>query len=74
MENYITKSELNTNKTYYKYVDCAVKLENGESLFLECLPSNKNARKEVLFQIVGMKKIKSVEILRTKYRLKEKWL
>ena len=75
MKNYLSSEQLDSTKTYYKYVDIAVKLTNGESLFMEKLPSNKNERRDAISMSLGRKSIGySEEVLRTSYRLKEKWL
>ena len=41
MKNYLTEIELDKNKTYYSYVDVAVKFSDKDTLFMEKLPSNK---------------------------------
>jgi hypothetical protein len=41
MKNYLTVEQLDKNKTYYSYVDVAVKFVDRDSRFMEKLPSNK---------------------------------
>ena len=75
MKIYLNSDQLDSTKTYYKYVDVAVKLTNGKSLFLECLPTSKKQRNTVIFQILGTEALDyTEEIIRTKFRIKDKWL
>ncbi len=74
MKLYLTKEQLDNTKTYYRYVDVAVKLTNGESLFCEKLPANKNERKDVLSMMLGRKGYGyTEEVVRKWFRLKEIW-
>tara|TARA_R110001632_G_scaffold178956_1_gene298760 strand:+ start:384 stop:611 length:228 start_codon:yes stop_codon:yes gene_type:complete len=75
MKNYLNSDQLDITKTYYKFVDVAVKLTNGKSLFMECLPPSKKQRNTVIFQILGTEALGyNEEVIRTKFRIKDKWL
>ena len=72
--NYISKAEKDNTKTYYQYVDVLVRFEDSSTQYLEKLTSTKSDMWSQIYQIVGRKKIKAIEIKGTFFRLKDKWL
>ncbi len=74
MKNYITKAEKDNSKTYYKYVDVLVRFEDGGTQYIEKATANKRIMTSQIYMIVGTRKIKSIEIKGTFFRLKDKWL
>ncbi len=75
-QNFITKSELDSTKTYDKYVDVVVKTENGTPQFFEHLPAPKKDMMDVIYRVSPMRdgKIQDVEVIRTWFKLKAKWI
>ena len=74
MKNYLTEIELDKNKTYYSYVDVAVKFSDKDTLFMEKLPSNKKEMISIIKMLNPKNNIKNIEIIRKTFRLKDKWL
>ena len=74
MKNYLTEIELDKNKTYYSYVDVAVKFSDKDTLFMEKLPSNKKEMNSIIKMLNPKNNIKNIEIIRKTFRLKDKWL
>ncbi len=74
MKNYITKEQKDNSKTYYKYVDVLVRFEDGSTQYIEKATSTKSIMWSQIYMIVGTKKIKTIEIKGTFFRLKDKWL
>jgi hypothetical protein len=74
MKTYIKLSELDKNKTYYSYVDVAVKFRDKDSRFMEKLPSNKKEMTSIVKMLNPNNEIINIEIIRKYYRLKDKWL
>tara|TARA_R100001460_G_scaffold22829_2_gene46334 strand:- start:1667 stop:1891 length:225 start_codon:yes stop_codon:yes gene_type:complete len=73
MKKYISKEERDNTKTYYKYVDVLVRFEDGGKEYIEKATSTKSMMMSQIYQIVGTRKIKSIEIKDTFFRLKDKW-
>tara|TARA_R110000751_G_scaffold275528_1_gene376464 strand:+ start:332 stop:559 length:228 start_codon:yes stop_codon:yes gene_type:complete len=74
MKTYITKSQKDNTKTYYQYVDVLVRFEDGTTQYIEKATSTKSIMWSQIYQIVGTKKIKAIEIKDTFFRLKDKWV
>ena len=74
MKTYISKKEKDETKTYYKFVDVLVRFEDGTTQYIEKATSRKSIMWSQIYQIVGTKKIKAIEIKDTFFRLKDKWL
>jgi len=72
--NYLTEIELDKNKTYYSYVDVAVKFSDKETRFMEKLPSNKKEMNSIIKMFNPKNNIINIEIIRKTFRLKDKWL
>ena len=76
MKNFITSIELDSTKTYDKYVDVVVKTEKSDARFMEKLPAKKSDMMDVVYMMSNPNthgKITSVEIVRTSFSLKAKW-
>ncbi len=74
MKTYLTESQLDPNKTYYKYVDVAVNFSDKDSIFMQKLPANKLEMISIIKSMNPKNEISSYEIIRKSFRLKDKWL
>lgn len=74
MKTYISKEQKDNSKTYYKYVDVLVRFEDGGTQYIEKATAAKSDMMTQIYQIVGRRKIKTIEIKGTFFRLKDKWL
>ena len=74
MKNYLTIEQLDKNKTYYSYVDIAVKFADRDSRFMEKLPSNKKEMESIVKMLNPKNEITNIEIIKKYYRLKDKWI
>jgi hypothetical protein len=75
MKNYITKSEKDNSKTYYKYVDVLVRFEDGSTQYIEKVTATTKADiLDVVYMVIGSKKMLSFEVKDTFFRLKDKWV
>jgi hypothetical protein len=74
MKNYLTVEQLDESKTYYSYVDVAVSFSDKDALFMEKLPSSKSEMNSIIKMMNPKNDITKIEIIRTWFRLKDKWL
>tara|TARA_R110000796_G_scaffold35897_2_gene92058 strand:- start:235 stop:465 length:231 start_codon:yes stop_codon:yes gene_type:complete len=75
MKNYIASTELDTTKTYYKYVDVLVRFEDGSTQYIEKVTATTKADiLNIIFMVIGGNKMLSYEIKDTFFRLKDKWV
>jgi len=74
MKNYLTIEQLDKNKTYYSYIDVAVKFIDRDSRFMEKLPSNKKEMESIVKMLNPKNEITNIEIIKKYYRLKDKWI
>jgi len=75
MKNYITKSEKDNSKTYYKFVDVLVRFEDGETQYIEKVTATtKSDILDIIYMVIGRKKMLSYEVKDTFFRLKDKWI
>ena len=74
--DFITNKEIDSTKTYDKYVDVVVRTEKGTPQFFEYLPAPKKDMMDVVYRVSPMSngKIQDVEIIRTWFKLKAKWI
>ena len=73
MKNQLSKSELDNNKTYHKFVNIVVFLNNGTNVYYESFPSKKSEMMDVIHRFHLIDEIKKIETLKTFYVLKDKW-
>ena len=75
MKTYISKSEKDNTKTYYKYVDVLVRFEDGTTQYIEKVnATTKSDITDIIYMVIGRNKMSSYEIKDTFFRLKDKWL
>lgn len=75
MKTYITKSQKDNTKTYYKYVDLLVRFEDGNTQYIEKVTATtKSDITDIIYMVIGGNKMLSYEIKDTFFRLKDKWL
>lgn len=74
MKIYISKEQKDNSKTYYKYVDVLVRFEDGGTQYIEKATAKKSDMMTQIYQVVGTREIKAIEIKETFFRLKDKWV
>jgi len=75
MKTYVTKEQKDNSKTYYKYVDLLVRFEDGSTRYIEKVTATTKADiLDIIYMIIGSKKMLSYEVKDTFFRLKDKWL